>query len=88
MTKEKLRLIIGGNIKQERLSRGMTIDEVSELMNLTPGFVGLIERGERGITILNLCKLTEIFGVDINRFLVEITDKGSFLGKNEDVRIK
>lgn len=68
MTKEALKRLIGDNIRRERISRNMTVDELAELLELTPGFVGLIERGRRGATVHNLYKLSEIFGIDIDRF--------------------
>ena len=66
ITKNQLRIIIGENIKRERISRNMTIYELAELLGQTSGFVGLIERGQRGTTISNLLKLSDIFGVPID----------------------
>ena len=67
MTKQRLRTIMGENIRAERLARNMSIDELGELLELTPGFVGLIERGQRGATPHTLYKLSEIFGISIDR---------------------
>jgi len=48
MTKLKLRAIIGENVRNERIARDISIDELSEMIGLTPGFVGLIECGQGG----------------------------------------
>ena len=66
MTKERLRIIMGENIRNERLARDMSIDELAELLELTSGFVGLIERGQRGATPITLFKLSSIFGISID----------------------
>jgi len=68
ISKEQLRCIIGENIRQERLVRDLTIDELSELLDLTPSFLGLIERGSRGTTPLCLLKISEVLGLPIDHF--------------------
>ena len=71
MTKVKLRGIIGENIRRERISRGISIDELGDLLSLTSGFVGLIERGQRGATPVTLFKLSSIFGIPIDTFFYQ-----------------
>lgn len=68
MTKERLRIIIGENIRTERIARNISIDELAELLELTSGFVGLIERGQRGTTPNTLFKLADVFGSSIDSF--------------------
>lgn len=68
MKKERLRIIIGENIRKERISRNISIDELAEMLELTPGFVGLIERGQRGTTPSTLLKLADIFSTTIDSF--------------------
>jgi len=66
MTKFELRIIIGENIRKERLARDISIDELSEMIDLSPGFVGLIERGVRGTTPKTLYMLSEVFDIPID----------------------
>jgi transcriptional regulator with XRE-family HTH domain len=66
MTKEQLRIRMGENIRNERVSRNMSIDDLAEMLELTPGFVGLIERGKRGATPHTLFKLSDILGIPID----------------------
>jgi len=68
MTKQRLRIIIGENIRNERIARNISIDELAEMLDLTSGFVGLIERGQRGTTPCTLYKLSDVFGLDIDNF--------------------
>ena len=68
MTKKLLRSIIGENIRNERISRNISMDELAEMLKLTPGFVGLIERGQRGATAATLLKLSSVFGKSVDSF--------------------
>ena len=68
MTKTQLRYIIGENIRSVRMSRNMSIDELADMLELTSGFVGLIERGQRGATPITLLKLADVFGTSIDTF--------------------
>lgn len=70
MTKERLRILMGENIRNERMARNMSIDELAELLELTSGFVGLIERGRRGATAYTLLKLSDIFGMPIDNIFL------------------
>ena len=66
MTKERLRKVIGENIRRERTLRNISMDEFAEMLGLTPGFVGLIERGQRGTTSSTLYRMADIFGSNID----------------------
>ena len=81
MTKERLRIIIGENIRNERMARNFSIDELAELIDLTSGFVGLIERGQRGTTPSTLFKLADVFGIPIDNFFYRTED--SYLSLSE-----
>lgn len=84
MRKEKLRALIGENIRSERISRNISIDELAEMLELTSGFVGLIERGQRGTTPTTLYKLSEIFGKSIDAFFHEDTSNPLFLSEEPE----
>lgn len=71
MTKERLRILMGENIRNERMARNMSIDELAELLELTSGFVGLIERGRRGATAYTLLKLSDIFEMPIDNIFAQ-----------------
>ena len=66
VNKDELKIMIGRNIRNERVIRGMSLDELAELMEQSPGFLGLVERGQRGATAHNLLKLADIFGISID----------------------
>ena len=65
---------IGDRIRQVRESLGMTRDNLSEHIDITPYFLGQIERGERNMSIKTLIKISRCLNVSID-FLVYGTDK-------------
>lgn len=63
--------IIGSNIRFERQKRDLTIEELSEILNIAPGFLGLIERGQRGTSIKNLCKIAKFFSLNLDDLITK-----------------
>ena len=57
---------IGANIRRERLLRRISMEELSEVLQLSTAFIGLIERGQRGAKLANLMKIAEVFGITVN----------------------
>ena len=68
MTAKRLKIIMGTTIMETRTKCGISINELAELIGITSGFLGNIERGERGATPLTLFKLSKIFNVPIDHF--------------------
>ncbi len=63
--------IIGSNIRFERQKRDLTIEELSEILTIAPGFLGLIERGQRGTSIKNLCRISEFFSITLDQLITK-----------------
>lgn len=61
--------IIGSNVRFERQKRNLTIDELSEILDIAPGFLGLIERGQRGTSVKNLCKIADFFSISLDTLI-------------------
>jgi len=68
MTKENLSAVIGKNIRNERLARNMSIEQLAEMLGLSASAVGLMERGDRGTTALSMFKISEAFDVPVDYF--------------------
>ncbi|MEL7657666.1 MAG: helix-turn-helix transcriptional regulator [Bacillota bacterium] len=67
---------IGNRIRLVREDLGMTRDNLSELIDITPYFLGQIERGERNMSVKTLIKIATCLNVSID-YLVYGTDKKS-----------
>jgi len=62
---------LGKRIKEERLKLNLTQEKLAESIDISDTYMGQIERGERGITLENLIKLANKFGVTIDYLMAE-----------------
>lgn len=61
--KKDLNLEIGERVRLTRVSRGFTRDELAELLGISTLFLGYIECGQRGMSLLtmqNMCKVLKV----------------------------
>ncbi|MCL2204807.1 MAG: helix-turn-helix domain-containing protein [Defluviitaleaceae bacterium] len=80
-SKAKLRKEMGKRIRNLRRSRGITIETLSEKIGITQSHLGLIERGERGVTIERLISLCRFFSCSSDFLLTgkdDITKDSNF----------
>lgn len=61
--------ILGARIREERTKRGLTIEELSELIDVSPSFLGLVERADRGLGFDKVYRLAKSLGVSIDSFV-------------------
>ena len=70
--------LIGNRIRQARLHMGITQEYLSELIEVTPAFVGHIERGERSVSLATLLKIAMVLNVSTDYlFSMEDTTEDS-----------
>lgn len=53
------------NLRQARLARGISQEELAELADLHRTYVGSVERGERNVSIDNIERLSKALGLDV-----------------------
>lgn len=53
----------GKNLKYLRIERNLTQLELAELLNMSPNFIGMIERGERNTTVENVYKIARVLNI-------------------------
>ena len=70
MHNDDLMEMVGNNIRSIRLSKKMSLEEVAKAMDITPGYLGLMERGKRGISAKYIYKLSNIFNAPIYSFYI------------------
>jgi transcriptional regulator with XRE-family HTH domain len=75
MEKKSILLILGENIKQYRLEKGWSQEELADKSGLHRTYVGGIERGERNITVKVLHKLAITLDVEIGQLLKGVHKK-------------
>ena len=62
---KKFQIFLGRNIRSMREKRGISQEGLGKLAKVHRTYVGMVERGEKNITINNLTKLAKALGVRV-----------------------
>lgn len=73
--KQKIDILVGNNIKRERLKAGYTQEKFSELVGIGTKSLSAIERGTVGVSLTTLLKICKILSISSNSLLFESTPK-------------
>lgn len=68
MTTPKIIFNFGNRIRELRKLKGLSQEELAHNANLHRTYVGMIERGEKNITLINVEKLAIALGVNVRDF--------------------
>ena len=63
------KVLTGKNIRNMRNKYSITIEELAKELDISAAYLGLIERGDRNVTLNKLCRLSNFFGVNMEYFL-------------------
>ena len=69
MEKEKILLRFAEKIKQERVRRGLSQENFAELTGFHRTYIGMLERAERNITLINLEKIALALNISLKNLL-------------------
>lgn len=61
--------ILGINLKQYRLDKNLSQEAFADVCGLHRTYIGMIERGEKNITLVNLVKISKALDVSICKLL-------------------
>ena len=61
--KNKILEIFGETVRGIRLKRGLSQEKLAEKANLHRTYIGMIERGEKNITLINIFKISEALNI-------------------------
>ena len=67
MAREELKPF-GFRLKELRKERNLTQAVLAEKLDLSPNFIGMVERGERNIALDKIIKLSKVLNVSIAQF--------------------
>ena len=62
----------GKRLKVLRLEHNLTQLELAEILDMSPNFIGMIERGERNTTIENVFKIARALNVKPSNLFEEL----------------
>lgn len=73
---------IGSKINKLRSDKKLTLKELSQLSNLSVGFLSQLERGLTTVAIDSLDNISKALGVDINYFFTLTKEQSKFIQKS------
>ncbi|MBN2557947.1 MAG: helix-turn-helix transcriptional regulator [Clostridia bacterium] len=66
--------LLGKRIKEQRRKLELTQEKLSELCNLSPSYIGIIERGEKRVSVETLVRIANVLGVSADFLLGDSID--------------
>ncbi|MBP7279883.1 MAG: helix-turn-helix transcriptional regulator [Sedimentibacter sp.] len=60
---------IGQRIRNEREKLGLTVEKLSEIIDLTPNYLGKVERGEKKPSLQTLVKISSCLRASLDRLV-------------------
>ncbi|WP_298137958.1 helix-turn-helix transcriptional regulator [Flavobacterium sp.] len=76
----------GGRIKQLRLQKNISQEKLSFLTGFHRTYIGMIERGERNISLSNIAVFAKVFEIDISQLLDLKTINPNHSYKNYEIK--
>jgi len=65
MNKPEILIQFGLKVKEERLKRGWSQEELAEKTGLHRTYIGMIERAEKNITLVNIEKIAKALNINL-----------------------
>ncbi len=61
----------GQKVREERLKQNLSQEELAAKAGVHRTYIGMIERAEKNITLLNIYKISKALGINISKLLEE-----------------
>jgi transcriptional regulator with XRE-family HTH domain len=71
---KKLLLSLGEIIREKRKTLGYSQEGFADLVGLHRTYIGLVERGEKNISFINLRKIAEKLNISLSELLTTLPD--------------
>jgi len=72
MTQSNILIEFGKKVREERLKQGFSQEELAEKAGVHRTYIGMIERGEKNITLENIEKICKSLNISIGEFFKNI----------------
>ncbi len=69
MSDLKISSSFGKRVREERMSRGLSQEKLAELAGLHRTYIGMVERGEKNITLKNIEKISNALKVPLDKLM-------------------
>ena len=67
--KANILINFGERLREIRISRNLSQEQLGELASLHRTYIGMIERGERNISLSNMAVFAKVFEINISELL-------------------
>jgi transcriptional regulator with XRE-family HTH domain len=74
---KKILKAFGSRVRLERERKGLSQEDFAEKAGLHRTYIGGVERGERNVSLLNIAKIAEAFGLTVSELSQGIERKSS-----------
>lgn len=64
--KDKILVKFGKKLREERLRKGISQEKLAEIAGLHRTYIGMLERAEKNITLINIYKIGKALGLNIS----------------------
>ncbi len=70
--KKEILIKFGEKVREERLKRGFSQEELAGKAGVHRTYIGMIERGEKNITLMNIKKIANALDFKIDKLLINL----------------
>lgn len=63
--KSEILIKFGDRVREIRTQKGLSQEQLASLADVHRTYIGMIERAEKNITLININKIAEALGVDL-----------------------
>lgn len=69
MTKKYISIKFGERVREIRVSKNLSQEQLADLASVHRTYIGMVERAEKNITLVNIEKIANALNVDITELL-------------------
>lgn len=81
--KKEIDILVGNNIKRERIRAGYTQERFSELIGIGTKSLSAVERGTVGVSLTTLLRICKVLSISSESLLYETSKKNDVQGITE-----
>ena len=69
MAARPVQVMFGTRMRELRIARALSQESLAHLVGLDRSYIGSVERGERNVSLINICHIARALGVEPNEML-------------------